>query len=93
MAFELIPVADELWVAGQSGGDEIGEFNGKVIAIAMRDTDPLSASQPEDASTGHTEGLLGWGTTYFLVCDSNQGSPVWVAKESVTSHRLGGGAS
>ena len=90
MAFELIPVPDELWVEGESDGDEVGGFSGKVVAIALRDTDPLSASQPEDASTGRTEGLLGWGTTYFLVCDSERAAPVWVAKESVTSHRIGG---
>lgn len=91
MAFELIPLTQELWIEGQSEGDEIGEFRGQAIAIALRDTDPLSASQPEDAASGATEGLLGWGTTYFLVCDPDRDQPVWVAKESVTSQRVGAG--
>ncbi|HLL86096.1 MAG TPA: hypothetical protein VK387_02160 [Thermoleophilaceae bacterium] len=88
MAFELVGAPDGLWLEGHSGGDEIGDYNGRVIAIAMRDTDPLSAAQPEHASTPTTEGLLGWGTTYFLVCDPNRDAPVWVAKESITSHRF-----
>jgi hypothetical protein len=92
MAFELIPSPAELWVEGQSDGDEIGEYKGKVIAIALRDTDPLSASEPEDAASGGaTEGLLGWGTTYFLVSDPDRPSPVWVAKESITKQSLGDG--
>jgi hypothetical protein len=91
VAFELIPITESLWVEGQSEGDEVGDYRGKVIAIALRDTDPLSASQPEDAATAATEGLLGWGTTYFLVCDPNRDQPVWVAKESITSQELGDG--
>ncbi len=90
MAFELIPSPAELWVEGQSDGDEIGEFRGRAIAIALRDTDPVSAPQPEEAASGGaTEGLLGWGTTYFLVCDPDREQPVWVAKESITSQRVG----
>lgn len=89
MAFELIPITQELWVEGQSVGDEIGEFRGSVLAIALRDTDPLAASQPEDAVSGATEGLLGWGTTYFLVCDPDRAQPVWVEKESITSQKVG----
>lgn len=92
MAFELIPVTQELWVEGQSVGDEIGEFRGNVIAIALRDTDPLAASVPEDASSQSTEGLLGWGTTYFLVCDPDREEPVWVEKESITSQKVGAGS-
>jgi hypothetical protein len=88
MAFELVRAPDGLWLEGNSGGDEIGEFKGRAIAIAMRDTDPLSAAQPEEASSHTTEGLLGWGTTYFLVCDPDREAPVWVAKESITSHRF-----
>jgi hypothetical protein len=88
MAFELVRAPDGLWLEGHSGGDEIGDFSGRAIAIAMRDTDPLSAAQPEEASTQTTEGLLGWGTTYFLICDQDRPAPVWVAKESVQSHRF-----
>ena len=91
MAFELVRAPDGLWLEGRSEGDEIGDYKGQAIAIALRDTDPLSAAQPEEASTGTTEGLLGWGTTYFLVCDPDRNAPVWVAKESITSHRLDGG--
>jgi hypothetical protein len=91
MAFELIPVTQELWVEGTTDGDEVGEFRGNVIAIALRDTDPLSASRPEDADTGATEGLLGWGTTYFLVCDPDRNAPVWVEKEGITSQKVGSG--
>jgi hypothetical protein len=87
MAFELIPVAQELWVEGKSDGDEIGDFKGTVIAIALRDTDPLAASTPEDAASGTTEGLLGWGTTYFLICDPDRDQPVWVEKESITGQK------
>ena len=92
MAFELIPISHELWVEGQSDGDEIGEFSGQVIAIALRDTDPLSASVPEDAASGATEGLHGWGTTYFLVCDPDRDQPVWVEKESINSQKVGAGS-
>ncbi len=70
MAFELIPVTQELWVVGKTEGDEIGDFRGSVIAIALRDTDPLSASQPGDAATAATEGLLGWGTTSWSATPS-----------------------
>ena len=91
MAFELIPVTQELWVEGESVGDEVGEFSGNVIAIALRDTDPLSAAVPEEASTQSTEGLLGWGTTYFLVADPDRKQPVWVEKESITSQKVGSG--
>ena len=91
MAFELIPAPSGLWLEGTSEGDEIGEYKGYVIAIALRDTDPLSAAQPEDASSGATEGLLGWGTTYFLISDPDRDAPVWVAKESVSGQRLDGG--
>jgi hypothetical protein len=90
MAFELIPITEELWVEGRSEGDEIGDYRGKVIAIALRDTDPLSASKPEDAATAATEGLLGWGTTYFLVVDPDRDQPVWVVKESITGQQVGG---
>ena len=91
MAFELIPVTRELWVEGKTEGDEIGDFRGSVIAIALRDTDPLSAPRAEDATTGATEGLLGWGTTYFLVCDPDRDRPVWVEKEGITSQKVGSG--
>ena len=88
MAFELVTPPAGLWLEGRSDGDEIGDFKGHVIAIALRDTDPLSAAEPQEASTQTTEGLLGWGTTYFLVCDPDRDAPVWVAKESITSHRF-----
>jgi hypothetical protein len=90
MAFELVPAPGGLWLEGQSDGDEIGAYKGHAIAIALRDTDPLSAAQPEDASSATTEGLLGWGTTYFLICDPDRDAPVWVAKESITSQRFNG---
>ena len=46
MAFELVPAPGGLWLEGESDGDEIGAYKGHAIAIALRDTDPLSAAEP-----------------------------------------------
>lgn len=83
MAFQLAPVSCALHVKGRSDREAIGEFEGRVIAIAMRDTDPVAGTAPEQV---HAEGIDGWGSTYFLVADPRKGQPVWVPKSEVDSH-------
>ena len=34
-------------------------------------------------------GLMGWGTTYVLVCNPDRDAPVWVEKEGITARRWG----
>ena len=49
------------------------------VKIGLRGSDPIAGAVPESApATDETEGLLGWGTTYFLVCDPKKPAPVWV---------------
>lgn len=87
MFFQLIPVNGSLWVEGHSDVATIGEFSGHVLAVGVRDYDPV-ASPPSDRPTDapDTEGLLGWGNTYFLVCDPDKPAPVWVAKVDLSGH-------
>lgn len=92
MAFQLIPVTSVLEVEGSA--DSIGDFRGRVLAIALRDTDPVASTVLEtdrpdaDAGTPETEGLAGWGSTYFLVADVEKPAPVWVAKADVDKHAV-----
>ncbi len=89
MALSVIPVAGNLQVEGESDADDVGSFSGRVIAILMQDTDPVSAATPESEATGSTEGLAGFGTTYFLVADEEKPHPVWVEKQDITKHGFG----
>ncbi len=85
MAFQLTPVRQVLHVEGRS--EQVGEFAGTVVAIGIKDTDPIAATSI-GAPNGSTEGLEGWGRTFFLVADENRPAPVWVAKTDVESHRV-----
>ncbi len=89
MLFELIPATDRIYVEGQSESPAVGTFRGVVLAIGLRGSDPVAAAAPEEgASQSETEGLLGWGTTYFLVADTGKPAPIWVEKGDITSHRI-----
>jgi hypothetical protein len=90
MAFELIPVTPGPLGEGEAEGDEIGEFRGSVIAIALRDTDPLSAPKPRGRGHRRDRGAARLGH-YFLVCDPEREAPVWVEKEGITSQKVGSG--
>src|SRR4051794_32480174 len=93
MPFQLIAVTHSLWVEGSSEYSEVGDFAGWVIAIGMRDTDPVAATpaesgiSDEDART-HLEGLSGFGSTHFLVSDSDKPAPIWVSKQDVQRQRV-----
>ncbi len=90
MVFELISVPAELYVEGQSDTGAVGGFRGRVLAIGLRGSDPIASASPEGAEgTVEPEGLLGWGTTHFLVADEDKPAPVWVQKNDITSHRVG----
>ena len=86
MFFQLIPVHGSLWVEGDSPA--LGDFRGQVLAMGVRDYDPVASPRRDRAGDGDgpVEGLWGWGTTHFLVCDQDKPSPVWVAKEDVRRH-------
>jgi hypothetical protein len=89
MAFQLSPVSSRLNVKGV-GPSGVGEFAGRVLLIAMQDTDPIAAPEPGETGNGSTEGLSGWGSTYFLVADPDKPSPVWVSKNDISEHRVDG---
>ena len=84
--FQLTPISCRLRVEGRVASDDVGEFSGMVLAVAMQDTDPVAASTVEDA--GHAEGISGWGSTFFLVADPSKPAPVWVAKSDVERHEV-----
>jgi hypothetical protein len=88
MEHSLVAMTQPLEVTGRSEADAVGEFSGRVVAMALRGGDPVAEAVPERQGTGEAEGLLGWGVTYFLVCDPNKPAPVWVAKGDVDEHRL-----
>lgn len=91
--FELIAMTEPLWVEGESELETVGEFRGRVAAIGVREYDPVAAPRGERPYQDfRPEGLEGWGTTHFLVCDESKPAPVWVAKHDVRRHRLGHGA-
>ena len=74
----------------EEGG--IGEFRGPVLAIGLRGSEPLIPAQP-DGVDRVAEGLLGWGSTHFLVADESKPAPIWVPKSEVTAHRIAGEAT
>lgn len=87
--FHLIPVFHDLQVEGKSTSSSVGEFSGRVVAIAVRGLDPVAAPEPHEDGPAQPEGLLGWGTTHMLVSDPDRPAPIWVAKEDLTGHRIG----
>jgi hypothetical protein len=90
MPFHLVSITQKLEVEGTSDSEAVGRFSGTVIAIGLRDSDPIASvgAEAETASGGKPEGLLGWGTTVFLVSDPDKPSPVWVSKNEIESQRL-----
>lgn len=88
MFFQLIPTSGALWVEGVCDSPNVGEFAGHVVAIGLQEYDPIASPRGERPDPGHEpEGLAGWGTTHFLVCDTDKPAPVWVAKTDVHAHR------
>jgi len=90
MEHSLVSMNQPLDVKGRSETTSVGEFSGRVVAMALRGGDPVAEAVPEGQGAGDAEGLLGWGVTYFLVCDTGKPAPVWVAKGDVEEHRLAG---
>ncbi|MDQ3739514.1 MAG: hypothetical protein M3389_01095 [Actinomycetota bacterium] len=95
MDFQMIPVSERIEVEGHSDRDAVGDFAGRVIAVAFQGGDPvgdpvgdLSGGEPS-GTTGAPEGLGGWGTTYFLVADGDHPAPIWVPKDDVEKTKLG----
>jgi hypothetical protein len=88
MDFQMIPVSERVEVEGHSDLEAVGDFAGRIIAIAFRGGDPVAeplggGTLPEAASDGPPEGLGGFGTTHFLVCDKDHPSPFWVSKDDI----------
>jgi hypothetical protein len=83
--FHLISPPAPLLVEGAAESG-VGDFRGQVLAIALQGTDPLAASS--EAAPLEQEGLVGWGTTCFLVADERKRAPVWVRKEDVLRHSI-----
>ena len=88
MDFQMIPVSERIDVEGRSDRDAVGEFSGRVIAVAFQGGDPVGdpvgdISKGDGETTSQPEGLGGWGTTYFLVADGNHPAPIWVPKDDV----------
>lgn len=92
MLFQLIPSPEDMYVEGQSSAPGAGRFRGRVLAIGVHGSDPVAAAGTQEAA-GSDEGMLGWGTTYFLVSDASKPAPVWVVKDEIESHRVGHGRS
>lgn len=91
MLFELILAPEGMHVEGRSDAASIGSFRGTVLAIGVTGSDPVASAAPVETATtasGEEEGMLGWGTTYFLVSDPTKSAPVWVAKAEVERHQL-----
>lgn len=84
MFFQLISVNGSLRVEGKNAA--LGEFEGHVVAIGVRDYDPVASPRQDRVGDAEVEGLWGWGTTHFLVCDADKPSPVWVSKDDVRRH-------
>ncbi|HEX2086371.1 MAG TPA: hypothetical protein VHF89_11860 [Solirubrobacteraceae bacterium] len=95
MDFQMIPVLERIEVEGCSDRDAVGEFSGRVIAVAFQGGDPVGdpvgdlTREQEDAASAPPEGLGGWGTTFFLVADDKHPSPIWVPKDDVEKTKLG----
>ena len=97
MDFQMIPVSERIDVEGHSERDAVGDFAGRVIAVAFQGGDPLgdpvgqmSSGDGEPAERAEPEGLGGWGTTFFLVADGNHPAPIWVSKDDVEKTTLDG---
>lgn len=95
MAFQMIPVTCAMSVKGVAESEAIGEFEGRVIAVAVRGSgDPVAEAATSDTTPGDdsasVEAMVGWGTTYFLVADEGKPHPVWVAKSDVEQQSVEG---
>lgn len=96
MDFQMIPVSEHIDVEGRSEREAVGEFAGRVIAVAFQGGDPLGdpvgeiAPEGNGATTSQPEGLGGWGTTYFLVADGKHPAPIWVPKDDVEKTTIHG---
>jgi hypothetical protein len=94
MDFQIIPVSQRIEVEGRSEREALGQFSGRVIAVAFRGGDPVGdpvadmGSGEGEAQPSKPEGLGGWGTTYFLVADASQPAPMWVPKDDVERTRV-----
>lgn len=86
--FHLAPLARPLYVKGADVEGATGEFEGEVLAIGVRGTDPVIPATPDGPDLA-AEGLLGWGSTHLLVADEAKPFPVWVPKSAITEHRVG----
>ncbi len=89
----MIPVTQRVEVEGQSDREAVGEFTGRVIAVAFRGGDPVGdpvadMAEGEGAQNAPPEGLGGFGTTYFLVAGGGHPAPFWVPKEDVQRTRV-----
>ena len=95
MDFQMIPVSERIEVEGRSDREAVGEFSGRVIAVAFQGGDPVGDPVGEisqgdgNGETSSPEGLGGWGTTYFLVADGDHPAPIWVPKDDVEKTTLG----
>ncbi len=94
MDFQMIPVAERIDVEGHSDRDAVGDFSGRVLAVAFQGGDPVGdpvgdLSKTDASETAQPEGLGGWGTTYFLVADAEHPAPIWVPKDDITKTQLG----
>ena len=83
--FHLIQPPEPLFVEG-AAENGVGDFRGPVLAIGLQGTDPIAASS--EGAPLEQEGLLGWGTTCFLVADERKRAPVWVRKGDVLRHSI-----
>jgi hypothetical protein len=83
--FHLIQPPEPLYVEG-AAENGVGDFRGEVIAIGLKETDPIAASS--EGRPLEQEGLTGWGTTCFLVADERKPAPIWVKKEDVLRHSI-----
>ena len=91
----MIPVTERIQVEGRSDHEAVGEFSGRVLAVAFQGGDPVGdpvadVENGTDGTMSHQpEGLGGWGTTYFLVADGDHPAPIWVAKDDIEKTKLG----
>jgi hypothetical protein len=83
--FHLIQPPEPLFVEG-AAENGVGDFRGRVLAIGLQATDPVAASS--EGAPLEQEGLVGWGTTCFLVADDRKPAPIWVKKEDVLRHSV-----
>lgn len=95
MDFQMIPVSERIEVEGRSDHEAVGEFSGRVLAVAFQGGDPvgdpvgdLSSGEQHSGGQKAPEGLGGWGTTYFLVADGEHPAPIWVPKDDVEKTTL-----